>query len=64
MFWIKEVETGPIVTHLGPACAQTTSRLLNFGHMPMTSGATMGKLWQTDVIKTMKEIHSLLGQNK
>ena len=60
----KGVGIDPIVTHLGPTCAQTTPRLLNFGHISITSGAAMGKLWQADVIKTTKEIHSLLGQNK
>ena len=60
----KGVGTTPIVTYLGPTYAQTMSYLLNFGHMPMTSGAAMGKLWQTDVIKITKEIRLLLKQNK
>ena len=41
----EEVGTGPIVTHLGPACAQTMPCLpKNLGHMPMIGGAAMGEL--------------------
>ena len=59
------VVTGPIVTHLGSACAQTTPRLpKNLGHVPMTDGAAIGELWQADVIKITKEIHLLLRHNK
>ena len=32
--------------------------------MPMIGEAAMGKLWQTDVIKTTKEMCSLFRQNK
>ena len=55
-FLDKGVGTGSIVTHLGPVCAQTTPRLPDFDHMPMTGGATIGKLWQTDIIKITQEI--------
>ena len=48
--------TGPIATHLGPACAQTMSRLLDFDHMPMGGRAATGKLWQTNIIKITQEI--------
>ena len=59
------VGTGPIVTHLGLTCAQTTPRLpKNLGHVSMIGGVAMGELWQADVIKITKEIHSLLRQNK
>ena len=50
----KGVGTSPTVTHLGSAYAQTTPRLPNFSHMPMTGGAAMGKLWQANVIKKNK----------
>ena len=64
-FMDEGVRTDPIVSHLDSACAQTTLRLSkNLGHVPMTNGAAMGELWQTDVIKITKEIHSLLRQNK
>ena len=55
-FLDKGVGTGSIVTHLGPVCAQTTPRLPDFDHMPMTGRATIGKLWQIDIIKTTQEI--------
>ena len=55
-FLDKGVGTGSIVTHLGPICAQTTPCLPDFDHMPMTDGATIGKLWQTDIIKITQEI--------
>ena len=64
VFWIKEVETGPIVTHLGPACAQTTSRLLNFGHMLMAGRVAMEESWQADVIIVIKESTFAIRQNK
>ena len=38
-FLDKGVGTGPIETHLGLACAQTTLRLPGFGYMPMASRA-------------------------
>ena len=42
----KKVGTGPIVTHHGPTCAQTTPRLpKNLSHVPMTGGAAMGEIW-------------------
>ena len=44
-FLDKEVGTGPTETHLGPACAQTTPRLPDFGYMPMASTAAIKKLW-------------------
>ena len=44
-FLDKGVGTSPTGTHLGPACAQTTSRLLGFGYMPMASKAAIKKLW-------------------
>ena len=52
----KGVGTDPIVTHLGPVCAQTTPHLPDFDHMPMMGKATIGKLWQTDIIKITQEI--------
>ena len=47
----KGVETGPIVTHFGLACAQTIPRSLEFSHRPMAGRTTMSKLWQIDIIK-------------
>ena len=47
----KEVETGPIVTHFGPAYVQTTPRSLEFNHRPMANRTTVSKLWQADIIK-------------
>ena len=47
----KGVETGPIVTYFGLACAQTMPRLPEFNHRPMTGRTTISKLWQTDIIK-------------
>ena len=45
------VGTGPIVTHFGPACAQTMPRSPEFNHRPMAGRTTMSKLWQVDIIK-------------
>ena len=41
----KGVGTGPIVTHFGPACAQTMLRSPEFNHRPMAGRTTMSKLW-------------------
>ena len=38
------VGTGPTGTHIGLACAQTTSRLPGFGYMPMASRAAIKKI--------------------
>ena len=54
-FLDKGVETGPTGTHLGPACAQTTPRLLGFGYMPMVSRTAIKKLWQADIIRITQE---------
>ena len=43
-FLDKGVETSPIATYLGPACAQTTPNLPDFDHMPMTGRPATGKL--------------------
>ena len=55
-FLDKGVRTGPIATHLGPTCAQTTPRLPNFDHMPMANRAATRKLWQADIIQITQEI--------
>ena len=47
----KGVETSPIVTHFGTACAQTMPRLPKFNHRPMAGRTTVSKLWQADIIK-------------
>ena len=54
-FLDKGVGTGPIGTHLGPACVQTTPRLPGFGYMPMASRAAIKKLWRTDIIQITQE---------
>ena len=54
-FLDKRVETGPTGTHLGPACAQTTPCLPDFGYMPMASRATIKKLWWADIIRITQE---------
>ena len=54
-FLNKGVGTGPIETHLGPACAQITPRLPGFGYMPMTSRAAIKKLWRADIIWIIQE---------
>ena len=43
-FLDKRVGTGPIGTHLGLACAQTTPRLPGFSYMHMASRAIIKKL--------------------
>ena len=46
----KGVGTGPIVTHFGPACAQTIPRSPEFNHKHMAGRTTASKLWQADII--------------
>ena len=61
----KGVGTGSTETHLGSACAQTTSRLLGFGYMPMASRADMKKLWWADIIWiTQENTITTFSQNK
>ena len=40
----KRVRTGPIVTHFGPAFAQTMPRSPEFNHRPMADRTTVSKL--------------------
>ena len=47
----KGVGTGPIVTHFGPAYAQTIPRSPEFNHRPMVDRTTVSKLWQAYIIK-------------
>ena len=47
----KRVGTDSIVTHFGPACAQTIPHSLEFNHRPVAGRTTVSKLWQTDIIK-------------
>ena len=54
-FLYKGVGTGPTGTHLGPACVQSTPRLLGFGYMPMVSRAAIKKLWQANLIRITQE---------
>ena len=54
-FLDKRVGIGPIRTHLGPTCVQTTPCLPGFGYMPMASRAAIKKLWQTDIIRITQE---------
>jgi len=52
----KGVGASPTATYFDPACAQTMPRLPGFDHRPMASRAIAGKLWQTNIIKTIQEI--------
>ena len=47
----KGVRTNPIVTHFGPACAQTMPRSPEFSHRPMAGRIIVSKLCQADIIK-------------
>ena len=52
----KGVGTGPTTTHFGSACAQTMPHLPGFDHRLMAGRVATGKLWQTNMIKTIQEI--------
>ena len=54
-FLDKGVGTGLTETHLGPACARTTSRLIRFSYMSMASRAAIKKLWRANIIQITQE---------
>ena len=56
MFLSKGVETGPIVTQLGPVCAQTYA--LSTKSKLTASKTVLDELWQADIIIITKTEYS------